>query len=124
MTASISVPEKPSEADYQPAKDLSNKDLRKIGFSWDNINIESDEELLAHTRTRDIFTLPNPGTLLVLRKLGLSSPAFLVFWEICSKSVYHFRLCLSQQTTKKWRYHYACHVGRFGQVEPVPLSQA
>ena len=66
MTASISVPEKPSEADYQPAKDLSNKDLRKIGFSWDNINIESDEELLAHTRSRDIFTLPNPGKFFIL----------------------------------------------------------
>ena len=68
LTASISVPEKPSETDYQPPKDLSNKDLRKIGFSWDNINIESDEELLGHTRTRDIFTLPNPGSSLVHQK--------------------------------------------------------
>ena len=48
------------ESDYGD-KELSNKDLRKIGVSWDNVDIESDEELLKHTRVRDIFTLPNPG---------------------------------------------------------------
>ena len=51
----------PAQADYGSEKELSNKDLRKIGVSWDNVDIESDEELLKYTRGRDIFTLPNPG---------------------------------------------------------------
>lgn len=61
----ISVPEQPqpAQADYGSEKELSNKDLRKIGVSWDNVNIESDQELLQFTRGRDIFTLPNPGTV-------------------------------------------------------------
>lgn len=42
--------------------DLSPTEIRKgKGQNWENIKVESDEELLQFTRNKNFFELPNPG---------------------------------------------------------------
>ena len=65
--------EENQKSDFADANgDLSPTDIRKgKGQNWENINVESDEELLQFTRNKNFFELPNPG-----KTFGFSN-----FWE-------------------------------------------
>ena len=103
------MPEQPqlAQADYGSEKELSSKDLRKAGVSWDNVDIESDQELLQFTRGRDIFTLPNPGTSTLTHFQAAQSPRFRV----------------PQQTAKEWWDDNARNAWRTGQMESISLLE-
>ena len=48
-----------------------NKDLRKLGANWQDIDIEADDKLLEYASSRDIFSLPNPGKIVTYSYLYL-----------------------------------------------------